>query len=271
MRRAPAETSGFAGAPRLAAASLVAIAIAALSSEASADGSASTRRALAAREMDHPYTLAELELDLIALPAAEVCIKSPTDCSQGEGSFAIGIHNYYHWESYAIGAGIDWATTLRSDAARGADSLERQHSRRYFLVEGAFRYYAFRSTDWEAWGGGTLGAVVVNDSWSVLADRAPYADTEFIGPRASTLGTAGLAVGVAVGIEYTLPFAPSWAVGGNIRYANWFLPERCLPSKSQGCDNTAGNKPTPLNDPASLSGRVDMVSLSIALAYHIAL
>ena len=222
---------------------------------AAAEESASSRRAIAAKEMDRPYTLTEIEAGFLALPAADVCTRSTTDCEQGEGSLAVGIRNLYRFGPFGIGAGIMWATTLRSDAARGADDLKREHSRSYFLVEGVFRYYALRGESWEGWAGATLGGVVVNDSWSVLADREPYADTDFVGPRASTLGTEGLSAGVAIGTEWS--FAPSWSLGTMLRYSNWFFPE--------------SPKPLPLNDPASLSGRVDMIALSIALAYHIAL
>ncbi|MBK8256047.1 MAG: hypothetical protein IPK82_25685 [Polyangiaceae bacterium] len=222
---------------------------------ASADESASARRAIAAREMDRPYTLAEVEAGFMALPAADVCIKSTTDCEQGEGSFAAGIHNHYRFGAFSIGAGILWATTLRSDAARGADELEREHSRSYFLVQGQFRYYALRTASWEGWVGGTIGGVVVNDSWSVKADRDPYVDTDFVGPRASTLGTEGLSAGIGVGAEWI--FRPSWSVGASLRYSNWFFPE--------------SPKPLPLGDPASLSGRVDIIQLTVSLAYRIAL
>src|SRR5262249_37327069 len=152
-------------------------------------------------------------------------------------------------------AGIDWATTLRNDSARGADGIKREHSRAYFLVEGQFRYYALRGREWEGWAGLTVGGVVVDDTWSVLADREPYADTDFVGPRGSSLGTEGLSAGLAAGAEWS--FAASWSVGATLRYANWFFPEK--------------PKPLPLNDPASLSGRVDVIALSIALAYRIAL
>jgi hypothetical protein len=219
------------------------------------DDSSAARRAIAAREMDRPYTLAEVEVGVLALPAADVCIRSTTDCEQGEGSLAVGIRNLYRFGSFAIGAGIDWATTLRGDSARGAPSLVREHSRSYFLFEGQFRYYALRSENWEGWGGITFGGVVVNDTWSVLADRNPYADTDFVGPRGSSLGTEGLAAGISAGAEWT--FAPSWSVGATLRYANWFFPQ--------------DPKPLPLGDPASLSGRVDVIALSIALAYRIAL
>ncbi|MEZ4301460.1 MAG: hypothetical protein R3B70_41385 [Polyangiaceae bacterium] len=224
-------------------------------SSARADEAAASRRAIAAREMDRPYTLAEVDVGFLALPAADVCIKSTNDCEQGEGSFAAGIHNHYRFGAFAIGAGILWATTLRSDAARGADGLEREHSRSYFSVQGQFRWYALRLEEWEGWVGATLGGVVVNDSWSVLADRDPYVDTDFVGPRASTLGTEGLSAGVGIGAEWS--FAPSWSIGTTLRYSNWFFPE--------------SPKPLPLGDPASLSGRVDILALSVSLAYHIAL
>jgi hypothetical protein len=240
---------------RLAACALFLAAAAVVPRSATADESTSARRAIAAKEMDRPYTLAELEAGFMALPAADVCIRSTTDCEQGEGSLAVGIHNLYRFGSFGIGAGIVWATTLRSDSARGADELRREHSRSYFLVEGVFRYYALRGNAWEGWAGATIGGVVVNDSWSVLADREPHADTDFVGPRASTLGTEGLSAGVAVGMEWS--FAPSWSLGTLLRYSNWFFPQ--------------DPKPLPLNDPASLSGRVDMIALSVALAYHIAL
>jgi len=244
-----------AGVAPLGLAAVACGALLAVAPLARADESSATRRAIAAREMDRPYTLAEVELGLLALPAADVCIRSATDCEQGEGSLAVGIHNLYRIGAFGIGAGINWATTLRSDAARGAPELKREHSRAYFIVEGQFRYYALRSADWEGWAGLTLGGVVVNDSWSVIEDREPYADTDFVGPRAVTLGTEGVSAGLAIGAEWS--FASNWSVGGILRYSNWFFPE--------------SPPPLPTNDPASLSGRVDMIALSIALAYRIAL
>ena len=63
------------------------------------------------------------------------------------------------------------------------------------MFEGLFRYYLAGSGAWQWWVGTTFGGVVVNDSWSTSADRDPYADTAFVGPRAITLATEGLAVG----------------------------------------------------------------------------
>lgn len=205
--------------------------------------------------MGLPYTMAQLGAGILALPAAEVCPTSPDQCDNGETSLAVGIQNMYRTGPLGFGAGVIWANTLRNDAARGADNLERDHSRRYFLVEGIFRYYAIKSSDWEGWVGSTIGAVIVRDAWSVSADRDPPEDTAFVGPRAVTIGTEGLAAGIAGGAEWS--FADNWAFGSHLRYSNWLLPSE--PQSS------------PQLDIASLSGRVDMFDFGISIAYLIAL
>ncbi|HVY48020.1 MAG TPA: hypothetical protein VHB21_19165, partial [Minicystis sp.] len=177
------------------------------------------------------------------------------NCQQGEASLSLGIHFLYRDREWGLGAGIEWATTLRTDAARGDASLERQHSRRYFLVEGQFRYYPVRRGAWEWWTGATLGGVVVNDSWSEMADRSPPSDADIQGPRAATLGTEGLAAGVGTGLEWV--FLRNLSLGADLRYESWFLP------------TTRNILPT--GDVASLSGRVDMFELGLLVAYRIAL
>ena len=223
--------------------------------KAQADETAQARRAAAARERGRPYTMAELSAGFLALPAAQVCLKSLTDCSRGEFSLALGIHNLYRYRAFGFGAGIEWATTMRNDSARGAAELERDHSRRYFLVEGQVRYYFVQRAAIEWWAGATLGGVVVNDSWSAKADREPYSDTQLVGPRAATVGTEGITTGIAAGFEWA--FAKNWSWGMKLRYSSWFLPEE--------------RKVSPTGDPASLSGRVDMFDFGVAIAYRIAL
>ncbi|MFO0758828.1 MAG: hypothetical protein U0359_20215 [Byssovorax sp.] len=220
-----------------------------------ADDTSAARRAAAAREQGRPYTMAEVSTGFLALPAAEVCLKSLTDCSRGELSLAFGLHNVYRIERFGLGAGIEWATTLRNDAARGAEDLERNHSRRYFLVEAVGRYYFIRSKAWEWWGGVRIGGVVINDSWSVKSDREPVYDSYTVGPRAATLGTEGLSAGAGVGGEWT--FARNWSIGAKLQYASWFLPTE--------------RKTSPTVDVASLGGRVDMFDVGFLLAYRIAL
>jgi hypothetical protein len=236
------------GAPLVAALLLAAPA-------ALADESSAARRAAAARERDRPYTMFEVGAGLLTLPAADVCPISLDNCEQGETSVTVGLHNLYRLREFGVGAGIEWANTLRAETARGAKELERDHSRRYFLVEGQFRYYGLRSPTWEWWAGAMFGGVVVNDSWSVKADRDPYADTAFVGPRAATLGTEGLAAGIGGGAEWT--FASNWSFGTQIRYSSWFLPEK--------------PEQLPTGDFASLKGRVDMFVFSLTIAYSIAL
>jgi hypothetical protein len=225
------------------------------SGAALADETSAARRAAAAREMDRPYTMAQLSAGVFALPGATVCPLDLTQCVKGEASLALGLENFYRYHAYGIGAGIQWATTLRGDAARGAADLDRQHSRRYFTVEGEFRYYGIRTSNWEWWGGATVGGVVVNDSWSTVSDRDPASDIAFVGPRAATLGTEGLAAGLGIGGEWS--FASNWSFGTEFRYENWFLP------------TTRAVSPT--GDLASLSGRLDMFHLGLVLAYRIAL
>ena len=244
---------------RRASAGLVAVAsaaiVAAAPAVARADDTTAARRAAAARDQGRPYTMAEVGASFLTLPAAEVCPFSVHNCKHGEASLSLGIHFLYRDKEWGVGAGIEWATTLRTDAANGDTSLERDHSRRYFLVEGQVRYYPLRRPLWEWWTGATFGGVIVNDSWSERADRSPPSDADIQGPRAATLGTEGIAAGVGTGVEWL--FARNWSLGADFRYASWFLP------------TTRDVLPT--GDVASLSGRVDMFELGVLLSYRIAL
>src|SRR5437868_3137173 len=82
------------------ASTLVGVAIVGIASlgapSARADETASARRAAAAREMDRPYTMAELSGGLLSLPFADVCLtQDKASCSQGESSVAVGLANLY--------------------------------------------------------------------------------------------------------------------------------------------------------------------------------
>jgi hypothetical protein len=245
------------GRPRraLSIAALVGLVGLAAPSPARADDTTVSARAAAARELDRPHTQAELSTGFLLLPGALVCPTSLNACKRGEFSFAAGLQNVYRLHAFAFGAGIQWATTLRSDAAAGDPTLMREHSRSYFLVEALGRYYFLRSKQWDFWVGGTVGLVVVNDSWSEDADRNPYEDTATIGPRAATLGTEGFTLGVNAGAEWS--FLTNWSFGPTLRYSNWFLP------------NTRQMSPT--GDYASLAGRNDVIDVGIRITYRIAL
>lgn len=224
---------------------------------ASADENTAAKRATAARERERSHTLVELGTGFLLLPGALVCPQAldSSTCKRGEFSLAFGVQNIWRYQAFGVGGGIQWATTLRTDAAQGDPGLERTHSRRYFLVEAQGRYYFISSKSLDWWAGVTIGGIIVNDSWSVKADREPYADTAFVGPRAATLGTEGLTLGACIGGEWS--FAPNWSLGPSLRYSSWFLPSARLQS--------------PTLDVASLSGRLDMFDVGLRVAYRISL
>ncbi len=219
------------------------------------DTSFSERQAVAAREQGRPHTIVEVGTGVVALPAAEVCPAEANRCRTGEVSLGIGLRNIYQFGAFGVGAGVIWATTLRNDDARGAAELEREHSRRYFHVETLFRYSFVQTADAEGWLGGTLGLVMVLDEWTVRADREPKNTVKFVGPESLVIGTEGFTTTIAAGGSWI--FADNFSVGGMLRYGNWILPFE--PETS------------PVGDVASLSGRVDVFDLTLALAYRLAL
>src|SRR5688572_15812068 len=65
---------------------------------------ASTRSALAARGVDRPYTMAQLGVGLLTLPAADVCLRS-RPCTKGDTSIEIDFWQMYRESRrFAIGA-----------------------------------------------------------------------------------------------------------------------------------------------------------------------
>ena len=243
---------------RLTRAFLASAALLAIPAAARADDTTAARRAIDAHEKDHPHTAAEANTGFLLLPGAQVCPQSANGatCKRGEFSFAAGLQNMYRFGAFGFGAGLQWAHTLRSDAANGDPSLQREHSRSYFLVEALGRYYFLRSKSWDFWAGATVGLVVLNDSWTAIADRnGSYEQTAKIGPQANTLGTEGLTLGLGLGAEWN--FLTNWSFGPMLHYSNWFLPDR--------------RQMTPTVDVASLAGRLDIIDVAIRITYRISL
>jgi hypothetical protein len=237
-------------------AGLVTLAALALPSAANAQQqeSSAAQRASEAHKRDQQHTMVSASAGLLSLPAAEVC-RSPTNCEKGETGLSLGLYNHYRFGRLAFGASLTYGTSLTAGAGGGAAELDRSHNRSYFMVEAQARYYALRRDRWEWWGGVTLGGIVIRDGWSVVADRDPYSDTDYVGPREATLSTEGLAAGLAVGGAWTI--AENWSVGTTLRYALWFLPDEAVVS--------------PTGDSASLSGRVHMLDFGLNVAYRLAL
>lgn len=203
------------------------------------------------------HTLFQAGIGLLALPAAKVC-PTLSRCEPGETSFALTLRSLGRYRNFAFGAGINWGFGLRPSDDIRADvdpTLERRHSRSYFVFDGEFRYYLPSTGAWDWWTGATAGLVVVNDSWTTLSDREPYADTAFVGPRAMTLATEGLSVSVGVGGHWR--FAEHWIFGTRVRYGNWFLPDT--------------RETTPMGDSSSLAGRVDVFDFGLVVGFRLSL
>ncbi len=202
-----------------------------------------------------PHTMFLGGLALLSLPFAEVCPSKVAPCEPGETSLGLGVTVLGRFGNWAFGAGITYAFGLRSTLAAGSEvvGLERRHARRYFLVEGHFRRYLPPLGAWNWWVGPSVGAVIINDSWSTLADREPYSDTAFVGPRAVTLATEGLAFGAAIGGH--IRFLDHWIFGTHFRYANWLLPSE--------------REQTPVGDLGSLAGRLDMFDVGVNAGFHL--
>jgi hypothetical protein len=250
-------TRGICASAGLLVALLGGLAILVTSSAALADETTVSRRATDAHEKDQPHTSVEGNTGFLLLPAALVCpqsVGSPT-CTHGEYDFAASLQNFYRFGPFGVGAGIQWAASLRSDAANGDASIGRSHSRSYFLAEALGRYYFLRSRSWDFWAGVSAGLVVLNDSWTTNADNMPYEQTSKIGPEANTLGTEGFTLGLGAGAEWS--FLKNWSFGPMLRYSSWFLPTR--------------PQMTPTLDVASLGGQVSVIDVAVHITYRISL
>jgi hypothetical protein len=207
---------------------------------------------------DRPMGMAEFGIGALTLPGAEICGASMDgtgqECTQGDASFSVEAWPLYRPSvRYAFGAGIMLGlipTTIPPQQQPTDQTIERDHSRSYFTVEGMGRYYLYVGEKTEFWAGVTGGLVVLSDRFvvesGVLADRA------LVGPQGVTIRTEGGAVGIAVGGAFAL--AEHWSFGAMLRYGQWFLPE------------------TPAQDPlysqASLVGRNSYITLGVGVAYR---
>lgn len=257
----PAASSSRRGVPRAAWAGLVALGLSTPArAQAQAEGTSPTKLGAdtppigpSVEASGRPNTLFYGGLGMLALPAAEVCSSPVSPCQPGEASLTLALSSLVRWRRIAIGAGADVAFGLRPE--QGVRAAGREHVRSYFSFEGLFRYYMPVSHRLEWWVGGSLGAIVLNDSWSTEFDRNPYSDIKTVGRQRLILRSEGLALGPSVGGHFR--FRKRWFVGSQVRYLNWFLPsERAR---------------TPFGDGASLAGRIDVFEFGVFLGFRASL
>lgn len=193
---------------------------------------------------------------LLALPAAQLCPVAGGACVPAETALGVSIDSLARVDDFGVGAGIRWAMGLRPSPVAGDPTLERKHRRMYFIVEGQFRYYLPHFLNWDWWVGASAGLVVLNDTWTTLADREPYSDVDLVGPEATTLRTEGLSATVGAGGVWN--FYDRFMFGAQLRYGNWVLP--------------GDRELAPLvGDQASLAGRIDVIDVGLVLGYLIPL
>jgi hypothetical protein len=211
--------------------------------------------ALAARRRprtDRPVTLFHAGLGLLALPFTKVCPNVVAECQPGDTSLAASLMVLVRLRQLAFGAGADVAFGLRPELTTQPG---RQHTRSYFSFDALFRYYLppLKRLDW--WVGGSIGAVVLSDTWSTDLDRNPYSDAYFVGPKRLTLRSEGISFGPSIGAHWR--FSDRWLIGTQARYCNWIFP--------------GPRAVTPLGDQASLAGRIDAFEVGVLMGFRIGL
>jgi hypothetical protein len=194
--------------------------------------------------------MAEFGVGLLTLPGAVVCTQSSNACGKGDSSLTFEAWPLFRRGHFAAGAGVVVGTTSStSTPPNTTPDVPRDHFRRYLTIEATARYYVPLGGRFEAWGGITGGLVVVNDTYQ---SQNGLNDLALVGPRGATILTEGATFGVALGLGYA--FAQHWRIGTGARVSQWLLP------------HTPENDP--LEDPASLTGRVTAVQVDLTLSYR---
>lgn len=239
---------------REAIAAAVAAVVLCASGQASAQETAKSRSAAAARLSDRPYTQAELGAGMLTLPATEFCLRDPATCTRGEivpAGFLVML--YRPNRRWAIGAGASMAVSSNTpNPTNYYTQLDRSHSRNYLLFDTMARYYALQ-LDWiEGWVGASIGAVIVRDMYKNNADNP---SAPIVGPKGVDVRSEALTTGIEAGLAWS--FGKNWSIAAALRSAWWLLPDE------RSC--------APTGDCATLSGKTAMFSLSAVLGYRIGL
>ncbi len=200
-----------------------------------------------------PTGMAEGNVGVLTLPAAEVCVERSAGCSKGDVVFALeGWQLYRATRRWAFGAGVVVGLVPTAHPKQPPEAIPRDHTRSYFTFEGMLRYYPYVGKDFEAWTGVLGGLVVVSDAFDVI-DKTD--DRALLGGRGVTIRTEGASVGLAGGFAYGL--SEHWSFLGSLRLSEWFLP------KDPATD--------PLGSEASLTGPNTALMLGFGIAYRASL
>jgi hypothetical protein len=205
--------------------------------------------------LDRPHGMIEGGAGILTLPAAEVCVERSSGCKQGDLSFAPETWQLFRPNTdFAVGAGIVLGLIPTAHPPHeDPEGIERDQTRSYLTFEGTARYYPVVLQKIEWWIGITGGMVVVQDNFQVVSERAD--DRALLGPRGVTIRTEGGSIGFGTGIAYEL--STHWSATFTVRYSEWFLPT--VPARDS------------FGDEASLTGKNEVISGALGLAYRLAL
>lgn len=213
-----------------------------------------------ARIIDRPHTVAEIEAGIIALPTAPI---SPGQrggdtpfgtIGRGDATLQTGLHVLYRPNrDFAVGAGALFAPSPTSDSEYGGlRGLPRTHSRSYLFLGGEARYIPIHYKYFEAWGGVSVGGVIVADRFTTETSTPV---PTILGTTEVTIRTEGLAFGLQLGANYYM--SENWIAGLNLRGYRWILPE------SPRCSS--------IGDCATLTGSIEAFELGLTIGYRLPL
>lgn len=207
-----------------------------------------------------PTVATVVDVGVIALPFASAQPFADAEEEPGEAALGAGVHILGRLGDYGFGAGFNYGLGFRTTEAPGNSRLAREHSRLYYMLDGVFRYYLppfAKDVVW--WFGASGGLVVVNDTWTNLADRSPPTDIATVGLTATRILSEGFMAGLELGAHHVL--FDRWLIGGRIRYSNWVIP--------------GPREFTPFRDRASLGGdleplgRIDVIETGVLFGFEL--
>ncbi|HEU5076837.1 MAG TPA: hypothetical protein VFU02_21755 [Polyangiaceae bacterium] len=216
----------------------------------------SRKRGFAA--LNRPAGMAEFGVGWLSLPAAEVCVE-PDRCERGDTTPQVDAWQFFRLNvDFAVGAGITLGLLPTRDSPPvDPPGVRRSHTRQYFMFETMARYYPYVGETSEAWVGLATGLTVVKDAYVTDTDET-YAT---VGTPGVTVQTEGFTVGLGLGAAFAL--APSWSLGGALRFGSWFLPSEAKRGPFDSDDPEAIGATR-----ATLTGRNSVVSLGFSIAYR---
>lgn len=249
----------MSGSPRhaavalLSACGLVALAPRALAQAAASEVGANpapNRLVTGFAAMTRPEGMAEGNVGILTLPAAEVCVERATQCKKGDVVFELEGWEHYRWSPrWSFGAGVMLGLLPTAHPREPPEAIPRDHTRSYLTFEGMLRYYPYVAERFEAWIGPVGGLVVVSDRFQVIDGQD---DRALLGTRGVTVRTEGGAIGLALGVAHSL--GEHFSLLTSLRYSQWFL--RWTPAHD------------PLGNESSLSGQNSAVLLNVGVSYR---